>query len=224
MDQLVNIIDQPNWKIILYDLVKSNEIDIWNVNLINLTDLYLEKIRTLKESNLLIPANALLAAAILLKLKAYSLKLSSTENNEEELKLVTDDNYVLSNSIDLNTPMRLKEGQVSLDELIDVIDVMMNTSTNKKNIERKIKEKKELEFVLPKKTVDFSKRSASLYDEIKNNVDDYNMVLFSKFTKEEKNSFHIVENYFIPLLFLVQDRKIDAWQEDFFSEIFIKIL
>jgi segregation and condensation protein A len=224
MDQLVNIIDQPNWKIILYDLVKSNEIDIWNVNLINLTDLYLEKIRTLKESNLLIPANALLAAAILLKLKAYSLKLSSTENNEEELKLVTDDNYVLSNSIDLNTPMRLKEGQVSLDELIDVIDVMMNTSTNKKNIERKIKEKKELEFVLPKKTVDFSKRSASLYDEIKNNVDDYNMVLFSKFTKEEKNSFHIVENYFIPLLFLVQDRKIDAWQEDFFSEIFIKML
>jgi segregation and condensation protein A len=224
MDQLVNIIDQPNWKIILYDLVKSNEIDIWNVNLINLTDLYLEKIRTLKESNLLIPANALLAAAILLKLKAYSLKLSSTENNEEELKLVTDDNYVLSNSIDLNTPMRLKEGQVSLDELIDVIDVMMNTSTNKKNIERKIKEKKELEFVLPKKTVDFSKRSASLYDEIKNNVDDYNMVLFSKFTKEEKNSFHIVENYFIPLLFLVQDRKIDAWQEEFFSEIFIKML
>ncbi|HOW29419.1 MAG TPA: segregation/condensation protein A [archaeon] len=224
MDQLVNIIDQPNWKIILYDLVKSNEIDIWNVNLINLTDLYLEKIRTLKESNLLIPANALLAAAILLKLKAYSLKLSNTENNEEELKLVSDDNYVLSNSIDLNTPMRLKEGQVSLDELIDVIDVMMNTSTNKKSLEKRIKEKKELEFILPKKTVDFSKRSESLFEEIKQNADNYNMVLFSKFTKKEKDSYLIVENYFIPLLFLVQDKKVDAWQEEFFSEIFIKVL
>ena len=223
MDQLVNIIDQPNWKIILYDLVKSNEIDIWNVNLISLTDLYLEKIRTLKESNLLIPANALLAAAILLKLKAYSLKLSNTENNEEELKLVTDDNYVLNNSIDLNTPMRLKEGQVSLDELIDVIDVMMNTSS-KKNIEKRIKEKKELEFILPKKTIDFSKRSESLFEEIKQNADNYNMVLFSKFTKQEKDSYLIIENYFIPLLFLVQDKKIDAWQEEFFSEIFIKIL
>jgi chromatin segregation and condensation protein Rec8/ScpA/Scc1 (kleisin family) len=42
--------------------------------------------------------------------------------------------------------------------------------------------------------------------------------------KEEKNSFTIVENYFIPLLFLVQDRKIDALQEEFFSEIFIKVL
>jgi chromatin segregation and condensation protein Rec8/ScpA/Scc1 (kleisin family) len=50
------------------------------------------------------------------------------------------------------------------------------------------------------------------------------MVLFSKFTKKEKDSYLIVENYFIPLLFLVQDKKVDAWQEEFFSEIFIKVL
>ncbi|HOZ35930.1 MAG TPA: segregation/condensation protein A [archaeon] len=223
MEQLINIIDQPNWKIILYDLVKSNEIDIWNVDLINLTDLYLEKIRNLKEENLIIPANALLAAAILLKLKAYSLKLTAADNNEEELKLLTDDNYILSNSVDLNTPMRLKEGQVSLDELIDVIDIMMNAPT-KKNVDRKLKEKKEIEFVLPKRTIDFSERSDSLLAEIKDNADKYNMVLFSSFTKSEKDPYLIVENYFIPLLFLVQDKKIDAWQEDFFSEIFIKIL
>lgn len=223
MEQLINIIDQPNWKIILYDLVKSNEIDIWNVDLINLTDLYLEKIRNLKEENLIVPANALLAAAILLKLKAFSLKLTAADNNEEELKLLTDDNYILSNSVDLNTPMRLKDGQVSLDELIDVIDLMMNAPT-KKNIEKKIKEKKEIEFVLPKRTVDFSERSDSLLAEIKDNADNYNMVLFSSFTKSEKDPFLVIENYFIPLLFLVQDKKIDAWQEEFFSEIFIKIL
>lgn len=223
MEQLLNIIDNPNWKIILYDLVKSNEINIWNVNLIELTDLYLEKIKTLKESSLLIPANALLAAAILLKLKTYSLKLTNTEENEEELKLVTDENYILSNSIDLNTPTRLKEGQVSLDELINIIDVMMNAPT-KKNITRKITEKKTLEFVLPKKLADFSKKSDSFFEDIKNNVDSYNMVLFSKFTTGQKNSYDVVENYFIPLLFLVQNKKIDAWQESFFSEIFIKVL
>ncbi|HNW05685.1 MAG TPA: segregation/condensation protein A [archaeon] len=224
MEKLIDIIDQPNWKIILYDLVKSNEIDIWNVDLINLTDLYLEKIRNLKEENLIVPANALLAAAILLKLKAYSLKLTATDTNEEELKLLTDDNnYILNNSVDLNTPMRLKEGQVSLDELIDVIDLMMNAPT-KKNIERKFKEKKAIEFILPKRTVDFSERSDSLLAEIKENADKYNMVLFSSFTKAEKDPYLVVENYFIPLLFLVQDHKIDAWQEEFFSEIFIKVL
>jgi segregation and condensation protein A len=223
MKQLLNIIDQPNWKIILYDLVKSSEIDIWNVDLISLTDLYLEKIRNLKEENLIVPANALLAAAILLKLKTYSLKLTNAENPEEELKLLTEDNYVLSNSVDLNTPMRLKEGQVSLEELIDVIDIMMNAPT-KKNLERKIKEKKEIEFILPKITVDFSERSQSLLDEIRANADNYMMVLFSSFTKQEKDPYQVVENYFIPLLFLVQDKKIDAWQEEFFSEIFIKIL
>jgi chromatin segregation and condensation protein Rec8/ScpA/Scc1 (kleisin family) len=119
--------------------------------------------------------------------------------------------------------MRLKDGQVSLDELIDVIDLMMNAPT-KKNIEKKIKEKKEIEFVLPKRTVDFSERSDSLLSEIKDNADNYNMVLFSSFTKSEKDPFLVIENYFIPLLFLVQDKKIDAWQEEFFSEIFIKIL
>jgi len=222
MEQLIKIIDQPNWKIILYDLVNTNQIDIWNVDLINLTDLYLEKIRALKEENLIIPANALLAAAILLKLKAYSLKLTTPEP-PEDLILLSDDNYILSNSVDLNTPMRLKEGQVSLEELIDVIDIMMNAPT-KKNIDRKLKEKKELEFVLPKRTVDFSERSESLLREIRKHADDYNMVLFSKFTNHQKDPYLVVENYFIPLLFLVQDKKIDAWQEEFFSEIFIKIL
>ncbi len=224
MEQLVDIINQPNWKIILYDLVKSNEIDIWNIDLINLTDLYLEKIRVLKESNLLIPANALLAASILLKLKANSLILSSTENTEDELNIPVDDNYMLGASIDLNTPARLKEGQVSLDELIGIIDVMLNSSGNKKGIEKRLKEKKELEFVLPKKTVDFSKRSESLLEEIRQNVDGYNLVLFSRFTGKVKDSYMIIEDYFIPLLFLVQDKKVDAWQEEFFSEIFIKVL
>ncbi len=223
MEKLIHIIDQPNWKIILYDLVKSNEIDLWNVDLISLTDLYIEKIKSLKEENLIVPANALLAAAILLKLKAFSLKLTNTDNQEEELKQLTDDNYILSNSVDLNTPMRLKEGQVSLEELIDVIDIMMNTPT-KKNIDKKIKEKKEQEFVLPKITIDFSEKSENLLGEIRKHADDYNLVLFSKFTKHEKDPYIVVKNYFIPLLFLVQDEKIDAWQEEFFSEIFIKVL
>ena len=48
--------------------------------------------------------------------------------------------------------------------------------------------------------------------------------IFDSFTKAEKDPYLVVENYFIPLLFLVQDHKIDAWQEEFFSEIFIKVL
>lgn len=223
MDKLVTLIDQPNWKIILYDLVKSNEIDIWNVNLIELTDLYLDKIRNLQQNNLLIPANALLAAAILLKLKTYSLKLSTISNDEEELKLLSEEDFMaISGSIDLNTPTRLKEGQVSLDELIDIIDVMINKPT-KKNIERRIKEIKEFKFVLPRKTQEITDRINKLLDVINSYKDSENLVLFSNMTKGQDPS-KMVDNFFIPMLFLVQDQKIDAWQEEFFKEIFIKTL
>jgi len=223
MDKLVTLIDQPNWKIILYDLVKSNEIDIWNVNLIELTDLYLEKIRNLQQNNLLVPANALLAAAILLKLKTYSLKLSTISNDEEELKLLSEEDFMaISGSIDLNTPTRLKEGQVSLDELIDIIDVMINKPT-KKNIEKRIKEVKEFKFVLPRKTQEITDRINKLLDVINSYKDSENLVLFSNMTKGQDPS-KMIDNYFIPMLFLVQDQKIDAWQEEFFKEIFIKTL
>jgi segregation and condensation protein A len=225
MQQLLNIINQPNWKVMLYDLVKTHELDLWNINLIDLSNLYLEKIELLESSNLMVPANALLAAAILLKLKAYSLKLSSIEDEEpDELKLLNDDDFILNSAIDLNTPTRLKEGQVSLDELIDVIDVIMHKPT-KKNIERNIKKlKEEVKFEIPKKTKDITLRINEFYNEIKQNVDSENLVLFSSFLKLEKNSGLIIDNYFMPLLFLAMDNKIDVWQEDFFSEIFIKVI
>lgn len=225
MQQLLNIINQPNWKVMLYDLVKTHELDLWNINLIDLSNLYLEKIELLESSNLMVPANALLAAAILLKLKAYSLKLSSIEDEEpDELKLLNDDDFILNSAIDLNTPTRLKEGQVSLDELIDVIDVIMHKPT-KKNIDRSIKKlKEEVKFEIPKKTKDITLRINEFYNEIKQNVDSENLVLFSSFLKLEKNSGLIIDNYFMPLLFLAMDNKIDVWQEDFFSEIFIKVI
>ncbi|MDD3975558.1 MAG: segregation/condensation protein A [Candidatus ainarchaeum sp.] len=220
MDQLVNIIKQPNWKILLTELVKSNDFDLWNVDLIKLTDLYLLKIKEMKEDNLLIPANALLAAAILLKLKAYSLKLTSIVDDEDELKIPTEDD--LLNNINLDNPVRFKEGQVSLDELIDVVDFIMNRPT-KQNIDRKIKEKKEEVFVMPKKTEEINIRIKNLYSILKKNVDEVGCITFSFLAKDISN-LDLVDNFFIPLLFLNQDKKVNIWQEDFFSEIFIKIL
>jgi segregation and condensation protein A len=225
MQQLLNIIDQPNWKVILYELVKTNELDLWSINLVDLSNLYLQKIEFLESSNLTVPANALLAAAILLKLKAYSLKLSSIEDEElDELKLLNNEDLILNSAIDLNTPTRLKEGQVSLDELIDVIDIIMH-KPNKKNIERNLKKiKEQVNFEVPKKTKDITLRINEFYNEIKQKKDSENLVLFSYFLKSEKNTYLVVDNYFMPLLFLVMDNKIDVWQEDFFSEIFIKVI
>jgi segregation and condensation protein A len=221
MQQLINIINEPNWKSMLYDLIKTNELDLWNINLITLTELYLEEIKTMQEQNLLVPANALLAATILLKLKAYSLKLSTIEDEEDELKLPINEELDLG-KINLETPNRLKEGQISLEELINVVEVVMNKPT-KKNIEKKIKEQKELNLTMPEKTTDIVERIEEFYKNIQENKDKENLVLFSRITNKTESS-SVVENCFLPMLFLAMDRKIDVWQDDFFSEIFIKVI
>lgn len=221
MDKLISIIEQPNWKLLLFDLVKSNEFDIWNVDIISLTDLYLKKIKELKENNLLVPANALLAASILLKIKTYTLKLTSIEP-EEELIIPKEEDLLL-NALNLDNPIRNKEGQVSLDDLIEAIDLIMNKPT-KKNIERLIKEKTEIEFVVPKTIEDINYRIDSLYVSIKKEADGEGCLTFRKLFVNNINNFDVVNTLFIPLLFLHQDQKINVWQDDFFSEIFIKII
>ncbi len=221
MENLVNIIDQPNWKILLFDVVKQNDFDIWNVDIIRLTDLYLKKIHELKQENLLVPANALLAAAILLRLKAYSLKLTSID--DEPLRIPTDEDIYNLNTISFNNSIKLREGQVSLNDLIDIVDTLMNRPT-KTNLTRQIKEKEDAVFVLPRKSIDITERTDRLFSILRDEIDQEGCLVFSKLQERTKDPFEIIEFYFMPLLFLSQDKKINVWQDDFFSEIFIKVL
>ena len=221
MDELVNIINEPNWKLLLFDIVKSNDFDIWNIDIVRLTDLYFKKITELKEDNILIPANALLAASILLKIKAYTLKLTSIDPEDEILIPKEDD--LFSNVLNIENPIRNKEGQVSLDNLIEAIDNIMNKPT-KKNLEKIISQKTEIDFKVPKITEDINSRIDTLFTSIKSNSDNDGCTTFKKLFSNEVSNFDIVNNFFIPLLFLYQDEKINVWQDDFFSEIFIKII
>jgi len=221
MENLVNIIDQPNWKILLFDVVKQNDFDIWNVDIIKLTDLYLKKINELKQENLLVPANALLAAAILLRLKAYSLKLTSVD--DEPLKIPTDEDIYNLNSISFNNTIKLREGQVSLNDLIDIVDTIMNRPT-KTNLSRQLKEKGESVFIIPRKSIDITERTDRLFSILRDEIDDEGCLVFSKLQERTRDPFEIIEFYFMPLLFLSQDKKVNVWQDDFFSEIFIKVL
>ena len=73
---LVDLIDQPAWKTILLNLVETEKMDPWNINVVVLCEKYLNKINELEGNNLRVPANAILACAILVKTKSKYLKLS----------------------------------------------------------------------------------------------------------------------------------------------------
>ena len=58
------------WQEIIYDLINTEQLDPWNINITILTDRYLEKIRSLEEADFFVSSKVLLAAALLLRIKS----------------------------------------------------------------------------------------------------------------------------------------------------------
>ena len=67
---LISLIDVPEWKSILLDLVSSEKMDPWNIDIVELSEKYLQKINSMELMDLRVPANAILASSILLRAKS----------------------------------------------------------------------------------------------------------------------------------------------------------
>jgi len=216
----VKLIDQPEWKTILFEIVDKLKMDIWDIDISGLTQQYLEKIQSMQSTNLRVPANAILACSILLKTKSRTLKFSSIEPDPNEIseKERLELNELLP---ELTSSAKLREGAVTLDELVESIEEIIEKT---KRIEGKSRR-------LPERTPDFGllfdegnieEKIAEVFEKIKLKADPDGLVLFHNLL--EKYSAIEVVNTFIPLLFLMNEGKVLMWQEKFFDEIFIRIL
>src|SRR3989338_4912023 len=131
---LVQLIHQPAWKTILIDLVKSNKMDPWNIDIAALANQYLAAVQKMDGNDLRLPANAILCSALLLKFKARVLKLSSIEEldpeeeallQKQELLAAEEKKYFDEYFPDLKLEHKVREGKVSLDALVDLIEGML---------------------------------------------------------------------------------------------------
>jgi segregation and condensation protein A len=217
---LLDLIDQPAWKTILIELVKSNKMDPWNIDVSLLTQKYLEKIEQLETSSLRVPANAILACAILVKTKSKQLKLTSVDEDEDEEKeKITDEQreMLMEELPDLMASRSVREGKISLDELVESIEGIIQQTTPSKRNERNIP-RMELDF----DTTSIEDRLEEVYDLIKSRVDSQNLVMFNDLLENNDSESKI--NIFLPVLFLMNSGKLLAYQEDFFGDIFVKLI
>src|SRR3989339_825000 len=65
--------DELTWQSIIQELIKTEQMDPWDVNISLLTKKYIETIKKLKELDFRVSGKVLLAAAILLKIKSNKL-------------------------------------------------------------------------------------------------------------------------------------------------------
>ncbi len=221
---LVDLIDQPAWKTILIELVRTERMDPWSIDIAALAEKYLQKINLLTGTDLRLPANAILASAILLKFKSNVLHVSEIEDEEDfsaQKKEMTPEERAEFEALipDLKSIRKIKEGKVSLEELVSSIERMLQST-------KKIKDKNILRertrFQLPFSDFQIEKEMNRVFKVIEKNVDSQGLIVFSRLLRETDTPEQIVRT-FIPCLFLTNKGKINMWQDVFFGEIFLSL-
>jgi len=214
------IIEKESWEEILYHIVSIEKLDAWNIDLIKLTDKFIEYINKFGELDFRIPARIVFVAAVLLRLKADYLSIFE---EEETIEAVAKEQQMVDLGIDpnlvqLGLPMRrMPKRQITIDELIDALKKAMVVTRRK--VERRKIWRARLQAEISEE--DIMKRIEKMISEIdelmkKTNKD---KVGFSDIVKKWKRD-KIIEK-FIPLLHLENDGKIETEQEDYFKEIYI---
>jgi len=61
---------KPDWHAIIYELIHTEQLDPWNIDIVVLTGKYFEKVSELEETDFYISSKVLLAAALLLRIKS----------------------------------------------------------------------------------------------------------------------------------------------------------
>jgi segregation and condensation protein A len=211
-----NLVKEATWKDILFALVNKNELNPWDIDIIDIVGKYLAVVKGMKLLDLRVPANIILAAAILLRLKSDMLQLDEIS---EEQAGVLDENarpYVPVDSLSmrLRLPPRRK---VTLNELIDALEEAMKLKEY-----REAKMADEVRIIpLLLSRVDVEADIEVVYSIVKRNLGIDKKISFSSLCNIAKKD-DVLLDIFIPLLFLASRDRVMLLQDKFFGEILIE--
>lgn len=218
------------WQEIIYDLINTEQLDPWNLDITILTEKYLEKIQEFEEADFFVSSKVLLAAALLLRIKSEILLNRYIKSIDEILFKKEDKKKYQLEKIELDeeipeliprTPMpRLKK--VTLKELIESLNkavITENRRIKKEIINRNAL--REASISLPKKRFSIKDKIKEIYEKLFNYLDETKgkkKISFTEFVGEDKEEKIII---FSPLLHLETQKKVWMEQENHFDEIHI---
>lgn len=232
-EQFYDIItnQEASWQAMIYELIQTEQLDPWDIDISILAKKYLEKIREMEEANFFISSKVLLAASLLLRIKSEILLnryirslddilFGKKEENKQEIERIEFDEDELPELIP-KTPLP-RYRQVTLHELMSALNKAINTETRriKREISVRTAEKvSQAEFEAKKTRISVRDRIRHIYAKIK--------TCFNR--KQTKISFsELVGNdreeklaAFLPILHLENQQKIWLQQENHFDEIWI---
>lgn len=218
------------WQEIIYDLIHTEQLDPWDINLSILSEKYLKKVIEMEEADFFVSSKVLHAASLLLRIKSEILLnkyIQSIDDilfgQKEEKKKYELERIELDDEIPelvMRTPIpRFKK--VTLKELMGALDKAIQTENRR--IKKEIIKSNAVRltnFSMPKKKINIKDRIKNIYsrltDHFTNTQDKkISFSLFAGETREQK------VDHFFPLLQLENNKKIWLEQENHFDEIHI---
>lgn len=221
--------DKLSWQAIIYDLINTEQLDPWDVDICLLSNKYLERVRKLEEANFFVSSKVLLAASLLLRIKSeillnhYIPGLDDILFGKQEEKKYVQEKIEFDDDVPELIPRTpIPRGRkVSLQELMSALGKAIKTETRR--IKRVVVDKQR-EFdtmgVIPRGVIDLREQIGVFFRKLKDyfSSSKEERVAFSNFAgknAEEKISL------FLPLLHLDNQHKILAEQDAHFEEIWI---
>ncbi len=221
--------EKLSWQAIIYDLIRTEQLNPWDIDISLLAKKYLEKVKELEEANFFISSQVLLAASLLLRLKSeilldeyipgldailFNKKTEEKKHVQERLELGEEIPELV-----LRSPLP-RFRKVTLDELMAALGKAI--STENRRIRRVVVAKQqeyETALAIPKQRINIKEKIHELYLKLKSifSVKE-EKIPFSKLagkTREEKIAT------FVPLLHLDTQHKVWLEQPDHFDEIWI---
>jgi segregation and condensation protein A len=235
--QFYNIVvgKDASWQSIIYELVASEQMDPWNIDIATLCRSYFERIKVLEESNFHVSSKMLLAASILLRIKSEILLhkyIREIDNvlfpREDEIRKIIERIEINEDEVPILSPKtplpRFKK--VTLQELIDALDTAIKTESRRIDKEIQKKQAERLSHVdIPKfKRINIQERIRRFYAKVLSG--------FKNKKGEVKLSYsHFVGNNkeeriacFLPMLYLSNNGKVWIEQEAHFKEIYLYLM
>lgn len=219
------------WQEIIYDLINTEQLDPWDIDIIILTDGYLEKIEKVEVTDFFVSSKVLLAASFLLRIKSEILLNNHIKSideilfGKEEKKLQVIEKIELEEEIPELVPRsplpRFKK--VTLKDLIESLNKAI--ATENRRIRKVIVNKnalRETGISLPKKRrIGIGNKIKQMYGDLVEHFkqnNDKKKISYSEFIGDDKEE-RIIS--FSPLLHMEHQKRIWLDQDNHFDEIYI---
>ncbi len=225
------LVDQNeiSWKSIIYDLIRTEQMDPWDINISLIAKKYIDKIKGLKETDLKVGGKVLLAAAILLRIK--SCKLIGDDLNEFDRLIAGSQVDEEAFYDDLEKELIAKE-DIPLDKMqlhprmpqprrrkVSVYDLVKALEKAVEVKKRRVLNQVLPQMEIPQKKFDIEKAIKGLYGRITNFLRGRKRTTFKKLLKTDKKEEKV--HTLIPLLHLSNENKVLLEQEEAFGDIYI---